>query len=124
MKKLILSLVFVLCLPIISKAHHSTAANFTQEVISVSGTIERVRSVNPHSSILIKNTDDRGEEKFWLIETTSRTTLNRQGVTLDVLEVGSQVTATGRKGRREFTLYLQKIRFEDGSEFFPRQDRD
>ena len=124
MKKPILFIFTIICLPILADAHHSTAANFTQEIISIKGVIESVRSVNPHSSILIKNTDDEGEITIWLIETTSRTTLNRQGVSLDVMEVGSEITATGRKGRREYTMYLQKISFEDGSEFFPRQDRD
>lgn len=106
----------------IVNAHHSTNANFTQEIISVDGVIERVRFVNPHASVLIKNTDEQGEETYWLIESGARTTLERQGVTLEHLEIGSHITATGRKGRREFTMYLQKITFEDGTEFIPQPD--
>ncbi len=117
-------LVFTVCLlismPVIS--HHSTNANFTQEIISVEGVIERVRFQNPHASVLIKNTDERGEETFWLIESGARTTLERQGVTLDLLEIGSVVKATGRKGRREFTMYLREIEFEDGTVFVPQPD--
>ena len=58
MKKPILFIFTIICLPILADAHHSTAANFTQEIISIKGVIESVRSVNPHSSILIKNTDE------------------------------------------------------------------
>jgi len=112
----------LLSAPFLVSAHHSTAANFTQEIISVEGTIERVRFQNPHSSVLIKNTDDQGEETFWLIESVGRTTLERQGVSFDLLEVGSMVKASGRKGRREFTMYLRDIEFEDGAVFVPEPD--
>lgn len=118
MKKILLIAV-LLSAPFLVSAHHSTAANFTQEIISVEGTIERVRFQNPHSSVLIKNTDDQGEETFWLIESVGRTTLERQGVSFDLLEVGSMVKASGRKGRREFTMYLRDIEFEDGAVFVP-----
>ena len=121
MKKILLIAV-LLSAPFLVSAHHSTAANFTQEIISVEGTIERVRFQNPHSSVLIRNTDDQGEETFWLIESVGRTTLERQGVSFDLLEVGSMVKATGRKGRREFTMYLRDIEFEDGAVFVPEPD--
>ena len=121
MKKILLIAV-LLSAPFLVSAHHSTAANFTQEIISVEGIIERVRFQNPHSSVLIKNTDDQGEETFWLIESVGRTTLERQDVSFDLLEVGSMVKATGRKGRREFTMYLRDIEFEDGAVFVPEPD--
>lgn len=119
--KRILLITVLLCAPFVS-AHHSTNANFTQEIISVEGVIERVRFQNPHASVLIKNTNEQGGETFWLIESGARTTLERQGVSLDLLEVGSSVTATGRKGRREFTMYLREIEFEDGTVFVPQPD--
>lgn len=121
MKKILLIAVLLSASFLVS-AHHSTAANFTQEIISVEGAIERVRFQNPHSSVLIKNTGDQGEETFWLIESVGRTTLERQGVSFDLLEVGSMVKATGRKGRREFTMYLRDIEFEDGAVFVPEPD--
>ena len=110
------------CLSMTLDAHHSTNANFTQEIVSVEGTIERVRFVNPHASVLIRHVDAEGQEIFWLIESGARTTLERQGVTLEHLEIGSTVTATGRKGRRDFTMYLQKITYEDGTEFIPQPE--
>jgi len=121
MKKILL-IAILLSNSFLVSAHHSTNANFTQEIISVEGTIERVRFQNPHASVLIKNIDEQGKETFWLIESGARTTLERQGVSLDLLEVGSRVVATGRKGRREFTMYLREIEFEDGTVFVPQPD--
>jgi len=104
---------------IVANAHHSTAANFTQEVVTVDGVIEKVRFQNPHASVLIKNTDADGKETYWLVETGAKTTLERKGITLDRLAVGSKIRATGLKGRRAYTMYLQEIVFEDGSIFAP-----
>ena len=81
-----------------------------------------MRFQNPHASVLLKSSDEQGEETFWLIESGARTTLERQGVTLDLLEIGSKVIATGRKGRRAFTMYLREIQFEDGTVFVPQPD--
>lgn len=115
-------IVILLLLSFPALSHHSTNANFTQEIISVEGVIERVRFQNPHASVLIKNTDEQGTETFWLIESGARTTLERQGVSLDLLEIGSRVKATGRKGRRDYTMYLREIEFEDGTVFIPQPD--
>lgn len=112
-------LALILMLSYSANAHHSTVANFTQEIITVDGVIEQVRYKNPHASVLIKNTGDNGKEIFWLIEMGAKTTLERQGVTLDRLAVGSKITASGQKGRRQYTMYLQEIVFEDGSVFSP-----
>lgn len=112
-------LALILMLSYSANAHHSTVANFTQEIITVDGVIEQVRYKNPHASVLIKNTGDNGKEIFWLIEMGAKTTLERQGVTLDRLAVGSEITASGQKGRRQYTMYLQEIVFEDGSVFSP-----
>ncbi|MDB3992867.1 DUF6152 family protein [Gammaproteobacteria bacterium] len=115
-------LLFFFCITTYTVAHHSTNANFTQEIISVVGLIEQVRFQNPHASVLIKNIDDTGSEQYWLIEASSRTTLQRQGVTFERLEIGAKIIARGRKGRRNYTMYLQSIDFEDGTTFIPEPD--
>ena len=111
-------------MPILSFAHHSTATNFTQEIITVAGVIEKVRFQNPHASVLIKNMDADGKEIYWLIETGAKTTLERKGVTLERLAIGTKISPTGRKGRRQYTMYLQEITFEDGTIFTPTPDRN
>ncbi len=113
--RLIIVALVVAALPAI--AHHATVTNFTQELITVEGVIEQVRYQNPHSSILIKNTSAGGEETYWLIETGAKTTLERKGVSLDRLSIGMKIQATGRKGRRQYTMFLHEIVFEDGSKF-------
>ena len=120
--KSLMFLVVCLCMPSFINAHHSTNANFTQEIISIDGVIERVRFQNPHASVLIKNTNHQGAETFWLIESGARTTLERLGISLDALKVGSKVTATGRKGRRQYTMYLREIELADGTVFVPQPD--
>ena len=100
-----------------ANAHHATVTNFTQELISVEGAIEQIRYQNPHSSILIKITSDNGDETYWLIETGAKTTLQRKGVNLDRLVIGEKIQATGLKGRRQYTMFLHEIVFEDGSKF-------
>ena len=120
--RLILLIAVLIGMPLVSAAHHSTATNFTQEIITVEGVIEKVRFQNPHASVLIKNTDESGKETYWLVETGARTTLERKGVTMERLAVGSKIQATGRKGRRQYTMYLQEITFEDGTIFTPDPD--
>jgi hypothetical protein len=115
-------IIIALSMPV--SAHHATIANFTQEIISVEGVIEKVRFQNPHSSILIKKKSDDDSEIFWLIETGAKTTLVRKGVTMDRMAVGSKITATGRKGRRQYTMLLQEIVFEDGSIFTPEPEKN
>lgn len=118
MRHLIYVVYFLLIAPI-AWAHHSTVTNFTREVISVDGVIEQVRYQNPHASVLIRHTDSSGKDVYWLVETGARTTLERKGITLDVLAIGSKVTASGLKGRRANTMYLRQIEFEDGRVFTP-----
>ena len=113
--RLMIVALFVAALP--ANAHHATVTNFTQELITVEGVIEQVRYQNPHSSILIKNTSEDGKETYWLIETGAKTTLERKGVSLDRLSIGMKIQATGRKGRRQYTMFLHEIVFEDGSKF-------
>ncbi len=100
-----------------ANAHHATVTNFTQELITVAGVIEQVRYQNPHSSILIKHTAEDDKETYWLIETGAKTTLERKGVNLDGLVIGAKIQATGLKGRRQFTMFLHEIVFEDGRKF-------
>ena len=116
-----MSMRFAVCLltlvALSAKAHHATVTNFTQELITVNGIIEQIRYQNPHSSILIRHISEEGEEIYWLIETAAKTTLSRKGVNLDSLLAGAKISATGLKGRRQYTMFLHEIVFEDGSTF-------
>ncbi|MDH5346135.1 MAG: DUF6152 family protein, partial [Gammaproteobacteria bacterium] len=91
--RLFIRLVLVVLPSAVATAHHSTVANFTREVISVDGVIEQVRFQNPHASVLLRHADESGKDIYWLVESAAKTTLQRNGITLDILAVGSRVTA-------------------------------
>ena len=108
---------FAIFVAMSTHAHHATVTNFTRELVTVDGIIEQIRYQNPHSSILIKHMSEEDKKTYWLIETGAKTTLRRKGVNLESLVIGEKITATGLKGRRQYTMFLQEIVFEDGSVF-------
>lgn len=97
-----------------TRAHHATSANFTDEIVSVDGVIEKIRYQNPHTSLLLSQAGDDGKKTYWLLETVGSTTLSRHGVPRDRLIEGAQIHATGQNGRRENTMYLHEVVYEDG----------
>ena len=138
-----LALSFGLSAPAFS--HHSLSM-YTPEMITVVGTIEEVRAVNPHVTILIKTDVEAGEAPYWLVETESKINLEgHQGVDLDVLQPGMTITVTGRKGQRDNMMFIPvggitpgpqpatraggegrggTLILEDGTVFFPPGSQD
>jgi hypothetical protein len=72
--------------------------------------------------VLIKNMDETGNEVYWLVESSSSTSLRRKGASFESFEIGSKVKVTGLRGRRQYTMYLREITFEDGTIFTPDRD--
>jgi len=99
------------------QAHHSTAANFTQEIIEISGVIEQVKFQNPHTSLLIRVDAAEGSAPFWLVESDAKSTFERKGINTDSLAIGSKVTVSGRKGLRPNTMFLRELLMENGKHF-------
>ena len=61
---------------------------------TITGTIKKLRWVNPHVSLLVFGTTKEGEEQSeWLLEMTSPTVLARLGWTRTSFKVGDQVEA-------------------------------
>jgi hypothetical protein len=114
MRTLLATLVLA-ALPV--QAHHSTATNFTQEIIEISGTIEQIRFQNPHTSFVVKTEAAPGQAPYWLVESDARSTFQRKGVDLGAVAAGSQVKVSGRKGVRPNTLFLRDMALEDGTVF-------
>lgn len=98
-------------------AHHSTATNFTREIIRISGTIEQIRFLNPHTSFVILTDEANETGPYWLVESDARSTYQRKGLNLDEIAQGARAEISGRRGIRPNTLYLREIRFEDGRVF-------
>jgi Family of unknown function (DUF6152) len=80
-------------------AHHSTAAFDTKQQIAVEGTLVRYEWINPHVFLWVEGKDDSGNVVTWEVEGSPPAFLARQGLTPDVLEIGSRVKVNGNPGR-------------------------
>jgi hypothetical protein len=76
-------------------AHHSFAATFSDQIITVEGTVERLKYSNPHVIVYFNVNDENGEETQWLAEGGSATTLRRNGWNKDTLIKGDYIRITG-----------------------------
>jgi Family of unknown function (DUF6152) len=58
----------VLMAPAAALAHHAAAMYETEKTVTVSGTVEEFKYVNPHAWLYVVVTDDNGEETLWGFE--------------------------------------------------------
>ena len=108
------------------QAHHSVALNFTDEEITLQGTITTLRWVNPHCTFVLQVETDTGETEEWLVELLARIALERQGFDFESLQEGMVIELTGRLGYREYTLrFVEAVRPDGGivRERSPIQER-
>jgi hypothetical protein len=80
-------------------AHHSLAI-YSSETTVIEGEIADVHWINPHVKILLR-AEAQGAERLWSLESGSLMTLQRAGITRDVLRRGDRVKAAVRVSRRE-----------------------
>lgn len=102
-------------LPLAAQAHHSVALNFSQEQITLNGTVTSVRWINPHASFVLAVENDDGSTDEWLVEMLALIALQRQGFNFDALQEGMEIQMTGRVGYREFTLRFGEAITPDGT---------
>lgn len=97
-------------------AHHGVSGQFDlDQKVEVSGTVTRVRFVNPHSYVYFESTNDAGEVEKRRCELRSGSLLKRKGWTTDMFPVGSEVTFNGSPDRRDpLTCYVDNVTFPDG----------
>ena len=103
--------------PIVTSAHHSRA-EFADEILDVPAEIVEVAWRNPHPAIMVRVTNDAGEEEIWRVEGwSSANTLDRRGVTGDTFEVGDQIRVAVQASRRRAGAYLGRtVLLADGTE--------
>ena len=82
-----------------AEAHHSFAAVFTDETITVEGTVERMSFSNPHVQIFFHVTDENGQVTQWRSEGGAATGKRRQGWDANFVVEGDYVRITGRSTR-------------------------
>jgi hypothetical protein len=73
-------------------AHHSHG-NYVDTFMDVEGVVKEVHLLVPHSWIYLEIKDPTGEAQLWALEATSRTGLERIGVTAEYLKVGDTIKA-------------------------------
>jgi hypothetical protein len=107
----------ILFFPIVTYSHHSRA-EFADEILDVPAEIVDVAWRNPHPAIMVRVTNDAGEEEIWRVEGwSSANTLDRQGVTGDTFEIGDQVRVAVQASTRRAGAYLGRtVLLEDGTE--------
>lgn len=100
--------------PVMVSAHHSIALNFSDEVISLEGTITSLKWVNPHSSFVLKVTNEDGSTDEWRVELQARIALERKGFDFDALQEGTTIKLTGKRGRQEKRILFGEAELPDG----------
>ncbi|MFL2547016.1 MAG: DUF6152 family protein [Candidatus Rariloculaceae bacterium] len=106
--------------PMALYAHHSVALNFTQDEITLDGTITSLRYINPHGSFVLAVEKDDGTTEEWVVELLAKIALERQGFDFDALQEGMEVQLRGRLGYKEFTLRFEEAITADGRSIVER----
>jgi hypothetical protein len=73
-------------------AHHSHGL-YQDSFTDLQGVVKEVHLLVPHSFVYIEVRPSTGEPQLWALEGTSRTGLERVGVTKDYLKVGDTIKA-------------------------------
>ncbi|HEY2845420.1 MAG TPA: DUF6152 family protein [Bryobacteraceae bacterium] len=77
-------------------AHHSFAAEYdSNKTVSVKGTVQALKWVNPHAYVYVDVKDESGKVTVWAFESLSPNALARQGWNKNSLKQGDQVTVEG-----------------------------
>ncbi|MGI9259765.1 MAG: DUF6152 family protein [Gammaproteobacteria bacterium] len=96
--------------------HHSNDYHFDRNVdVTVSGTVNQFRFINPHSRLLVDVTSDNGEVVTWDCEMGAANGLRRNGWTVDVFRPGADIVVQGFAARRSDTeCYFDYADMGDG----------
>ena len=97
--------------------HHGSSGQFDMtKTLEVSGTVTRVRLVNPHSYVYFDVENSAGGTDNWRCELRSGNLLKRSGWSKDMFAKGTKLTITGTPARNEDNAcYTKTITFEDGT---------
>lgn len=115
-RRTLCALIAATLFPLAAMGHHGVSGQFdTQQTFEYSGTITRMRLVNPHAYLYFDVADENGDATNMRCELHSRSTLRRRGWSEDQFEVGTQVTIIGSPDRDDpTTCHIEEITFADG----------
>jgi Family of unknown function (DUF6152) len=72
-------------------AHHSVAAYDRAHLITLAGTVQRFRYMNPHVRISLHVVDGRDGDRTWELEGGTIAAVTRDGVTVHTLQPGQRI---------------------------------
>ena len=103
-----------------ASAHHSFAAEYdATKPIKLTGTVQRVDLVNPHSWIYIQVKEPNGKPVTWNVEMGSPNSLIRRGFTKNSVPAGTQVIVDGYRAKDgSRTVNSSSITLSDGRRLF------
>ena len=84
-----------ICLTVVTlpaSAHHSHGL-YQDAFVDIAGEVKEVHLLVPHSFIYVEVKSAKGEPEMWALEATSRSGLERSGITAGSLKVGDMVKA-------------------------------
>ena len=99
-----------------SLAHHSFAPHFdSSKPVSISGTLTMYEARNPHSYVHIQAVDENGKTQEYVCESHGVTQLTRNGITPQILKVGSRIRVTGSLSRHSpYMCFFDSVELADG----------
>lgn len=100
-------------------AHHSFAVYDFDQQILFEGVVATLNFKNPHISLTLTRTrEDGSTETINFVEGAPANMAVRDGLTPDLIKVGTRITVIGSPRRDDpNALFIRKIRLEDGREF-------
>ena len=100
--------------------HHSFAADFIREVVTIEGVVTEVWFKSPHVRYYVEVTNENDELEIWDTRAGSTPNLSRSGWTRDSIRVGDRVTMTGNRGRDgRKMLNIGRVNLPDGTSLPP-----
>ncbi len=99
-----------------ARAHHSFAPHFDSgKPASISGTVTEYEAKNPHSYLHIAAVDENGRTREYVCESHGVTQLTRNGITPQMLKVGTTLRVTGSLSRHSpYMCFFDNVELADG----------
>lgn len=100
----------------VAVAHHSFAPHFDPEdTLSITGTITGFEARNPHVYLHLEGSEDGGPPQAYVCESGGISSLERNGLSRDMLAVGVRVRVDGVRGRRDPNFcFFRTVHLADG----------
>jgi hypothetical protein len=102
--------------PLIALGHHSFAPHFdASKPVEITGPITEFERRNPHAYLHVEAVDENGLTREYVCESHGVTQLSRNGITPEMLSVGTIVTLTGSQARSDpYMCFFNTVGFADG----------